>query len=93
MEPFSFPVPSTSACSAVPSTLGELRHTRQKLKLDLKLRNKGEASFLDDLHNDNAKVAPKYLDSGVGMSTNVSPAVSAVQNLFSDLKMPDNGND
>ncbi|ODN06095.1 hypothetical protein Ocin01_00577 [Orchesella cincta] len=56
-EPFEFS----------PSTLGELRHTRDRLRLDL---NRGEANFLDDEAN---KSNPTKLDSGVGSSTNVSP--------------------
>ena len=56
------------------STLGELRHTRSRLKLDLA---KGEASLLDsEAFSAGTKVSggkPQQIDSGVGSSTNVSP--------------------
>lgn len=57
-EPFEFS----------PSTLGELRHTRDRLRLDL---SRGEANFLDDDSRKSSNAAK--LDSGVGSSTNVSP--------------------
>lgn len=53
-----------------PSTLGELRHTKDRLRLDL---SRGEANFLDDDPAKSSLSNPAKLDSGVGSSTNVSP--------------------
>jgi hypothetical protein len=76
-EPFSFPISTT------PSTLGELRHTKDRLRLDL---SRGEASLLDDDPHDKFTLAsrptelrlhaPPKLDSGVGSSTGTSANAS-----------------
>ncbi|CAG7727364.1 unnamed protein product [Allacma fusca] len=71
-----YPSPASALYTSLSgtSTLGELRHTRNKLKLDL---SKGEASLLDGENGgDLTKLStgkPQQLDSGVGSSTNVSP--------------------
>lgn len=61
-EPFNF------QSSQPMSTLGQLRHTRNNLKLDL---SKGEASLLDDFSGNNERNSKnaQVLDSGVGSST------------------------
>jgi len=79
-EPFCFPT------TAAPSTLGELRHTKDRLRLDL--NSKGEASLLDEDGSGESKdrsakhrlveiqTPPPKLDSGVGSSAATSASVS-----------------